>query len=223
MRADFVTTAVRTGSRDTRGHDSLSLLVVETDTSGFSVTRGLKKMGWNCSDTAELAYVDVRVPVENLIGEENHGFYYIAEQFVVERIFLALMGYGHAARSLELAAQYCRERETFGKPLIKRQVVQAKLVEMRRQVEVARNYTLSVAARHAAGESVIAEACMAKQTSVDTAVFVTNEAVQLFGGTGYMHGTEVERHYRDARILPIGGGSTEVLTDLAARLLGYAS
>lgn len=220
VRADFVTTAVRTGEE---GHGGISLVVVETDTPGFTVTRALKKMGWHCSDTAELSYVDVRVPVENLIGEENKGFYYIAEQFVVERIFLAMMGYGHASRSLHLAAQYCRERETFGKPLIRRQVVQAKLVEMRRQVEVARAYTLSVADRHAAGENVIAEACMAKQTAVDTAVDVTNEAVQLFGGAGYMHGTEVERHYRDARLLPIGGGSTEVLTDLAARLLGYAS
>ncbi|KQY62604.1 MULTISPECIES: acyl-CoA dehydrogenase family protein [unclassified Nocardioides] len=220
VRADFVTTAVRTGDA---GHGGISLIVVEKGTPGFTVTRGLKKMGWHCSDTAELSYVDVRVPAANLVGAENQGFYYIAEQFVVERIFLALMGYGHAARSLALAAAYCRERETFGKPLISRQVVRAKLVEMHRQVEVARTYTLDVAARHVAGEDVIAQACLAKQTAVETAVDVTNEAVQLFGGTGYMHGTEVERHYRDARLLPIGGGATEVLTDLAARLLGYAS
>ena len=220
VRADFVTTAVRTGEA---GHAGLSLIVVERGTPGFTVTRSLKKMGWHCSDTAELSYVDVRVPAENLIGQENQAFYYIAQQFVVERIFLALMGYGHAARSLELAAAYCRERQTFGKPLISNQVVRAKLVEMHRQIEVARTYTLAVAARHVAGENVVAEACLAKQTAVETAVDVTNQAVQLFGGTGYMHGTEVERHYRDARLLPIGGGATEVLTDLAARLLGYAS
>jgi len=219
-RADFVTTAVRTGGP---GHAGISLLVVETDTPGFTVTRRLRKMGWHASDTAELSYVDVRVPADNLVGEENHGFYYIAEQFVVERIFLALMGYGHASRALDLAAAYCKERETFGKPLVANQVVRAKLVEMRRQVDVARTYTLEVARRHVAGESVIAEACLAKQTAVDTAVAVTDMAVQLFGGTGYMHGTEVERHYRDARLLPIGGGATEVLTDLAAKLLGYAS
>ena len=224
VRADFVTTAVRTAPTDTApGHAGLSLIVVEKGTPGFTVTRSLKKMGWHCSDTAELSYVDVRVPAANLVGEQDQAFYYIAEQFVVERIFLALMGYGHAARSLALAAAYCQERETFGKPLVANQVVRAKLVEMRRQVEVARTYTLDVAARHVAGETVIAEACLAKQTAVDTAVAVTNDAVQLFGGTGYMHGTEVERHYRDARLLPIGGGATEVLTDLAARLLGYAS
>ncbi len=218
VRADFVTTAVRTGDAGAHG---LSLVVVETDTPGFTVDRNLKKMGWHCSDTAELSYVDVRVPVENLIGEENAGFYYIAEQFVVERIALALIGYGHAMRALALAVEHCRMRETFGKPLIKNQVVQAKLVEMHRRTEVARIYTLDVARRHVAGENVIADVCLAKQTAVETAVAVTSEAVQLFGGSGYMHGTEVERHYRDARILPIGGGATEVLTDLAAKLLGY--
>ncbi|MGN6253022.1 MAG: acyl-CoA dehydrogenase family protein [Marmoricola sp.] len=219
VRADYVTTAVRTGGE---GHGGISLLVVEKGTPGFTVTRPLRKMGWHCSDTAELSYADVRVPVENLVGEEDAGFAYIAEQFVVERIFLALMGYGHAMRALALAAAYARQRETFGKPLVAQQVVRAKLVEMHRQAEVARTYTLEVARRHVAGESVIAEACLAKQTAVDTAVAVTDAAVQLFGGAGYMHGTEVERHYRDARILPIGGGATEVLTDLAARLLGYA-
>jgi acyl-CoA dehydrogenase len=219
VRADFVTTAVRTGGP---GHAGVSLLIVEKGTPGFTVDRALTKMGWHCSDTAELSYVDVRVPVANLIGEEHSGFYLIAEQFVVERIALAVHAYGIAARSLELTASYCRQRETFGKPLVANQVVRHKLVEMRRQVEVARTYTRSVAQRHVAGENVIAEACLAKQTACDAATHVCDQAVQLHGGTGYMHGTEVERHYRDARILPIGGGATEVLTDLAARLLGYA-
>ena len=180
-------------------------------------------MGWHCSDTAELSYVDVRVPVANLVGAENTGFYQIAEQFVVERIGLAVHAYGIAARSLELTAQYCRGRETFGRPLIANQVVRHKLVEMRRQVEVARVYAREVARRHVAGENVIAEACLAKETACNTATYVCDQAVQLHGGTGYMHGTEVERHYRDARLLPIGGGATEVLTDLAAKLLGYTS
>ncbi len=220
VRADFVTTAVRTGGP---GHAGISLLVVEKGTPGFTVDRGLDKMGWHCSDTAELAYVDVRVPIANLIGEPDSGFARIAQQFVVERISLAVHGYGIAARSLELTAAYCRERETFGRPLIARQVVRHQLVEMHRQVEVARTYTRSIAARHDAGESVVAEACLAKQTACDAATYVCNQAVQLHGGAGYLHGTEVERHYRDARILPIGGGATEVLTDLAAKLLGYSS
>ena len=220
VRADFVTTAVRTGGP---GHGGISLLVVEKGTPGFTVSRSLQKMGWHCSDTAELSFVDVRVPAANLVGAEDSGFGQIAEQFVVERIALAVHGYGIAARSLDLAAAYARERETFGRPLSANQSVQHTLVEMRRQVEVARTYTRDVAARHAAGEFVVAEACLAKQTAVDCAAYVCDRAVQLFGGTGYMHGTEVERHYRDARLLPIGGGADEVLRDLTAKLLGYAS
>ena len=220
IRADFVTTAVRTGGP---GHAGVSLLVIERGTPGFTVDRALSKMGWHCSDTAELSFTDVRVPVANLVGEENTGFYLIAEQFVVERIALAVHAYGIAARSLALTASYCRERDTFGEPLISRQVVQHKLVEMHRQVEAARTYTRHIAERHVAGENVIAEACLAKQTAVEACDHVVDQAVQLHGGTGYMHGTEVERHYRDARILGIGGGATEVLTDLAARLLGYTS
>ncbi len=220
VRADFVTTAVRTGGP---GHGGISLLVVEAGTPGFQVDRSLRKMGWHCSDTAELSYVDVRVPSANLVAAENTGFYQIAEQFVVERIGLAVHAYGIAARALELTAAYCRDRETFGKPLVANQVVRHKLVEMRRQVEVARTYTREIARRHVAGENVIAEACLAKQTACDAATYVCDQAVQLHGGTGYMHGTEVERHYRDARILPIGGGASEVLADLAARLLGYSA
>jgi acyl-CoA dehydrogenase len=219
VRADFVTTAVRTGGP---GHGGISLLVVEKGTPGFTVDRGLRKMGWHCSDTAELSYVDCRVPAANLVGEESSGFGQIADQFVVERIALAVHGYGIAARSLDLAAAYAREREAFGRPLVANQTVQHTLVEMRRQVEVARTYTRAVAARHVAGDFVVAEACLAKQTAVDCAAYVCDRAVQIFGGSGYMHGSEVERHYRDARILPIGGGADEVLRDLTARLMGYA-
>ena len=220
VRADFVTTAVRTGGP---GHGGISLLVVEKGTPGFTVSRSLQKMGWHCSDTAELSFVDARVPAANLVGAEGSGFGQIAEQFVVERIALAVHGYGIAARSLDLAAAYARERQTFGRPLIDNQSVQHTLVEMRRQVEVARTYTRAVAERHVAGELVIAEACLAKQTAVDCAAYVCDRAVQIFGGSGYMHGTEVERHYRDARLLPIGGGADEVLRDLTAKLMGYAS
>jgi acyl-CoA dehydrogenase len=219
VRADFVTTAVRTGGP---GHAGLSLLVVEKGTPGFTVDRSLAKMGWHCSDTAELGFANVRVHARHLVGAEGSGFAQIADQFVVERIALAVHGYGIAARSLALTVAYCRERETFGKPLLGHQVVRQRLVEMRRQVEVARSYTHDVARRHVAGEHVVAEACLAKQTAVEAAAYVCDQAVQLHGGAGYLHGTEVERHYRDARILPIGGGATEVLTDLAARLLGYA-
>jgi len=218
VRADFVTTAVRTGGP---GHAGLSLIVVDKGTPGFTVDRSLRKMGWHCSDTAELSYVDVRVPATNLVGEADSGFYQIAEQFVIERIGLAVHAYGIASRSLALTAAYAKERETFGKPLIANQVVRHRLVEMQRLVWVARCYVRDTAARYVAGEDVIAEACLAKQTAVEACEAVVDQAVQIHGGAGYMHGTEVERHYRDSRILPIGGGATDVLTDLAARLLGY--
>jgi acyl-CoA dehydrogenase len=218
VRADFVTLAVRTGDP---GHRGISLLVVEKGASGLTVDRTLSKMGWHCSDTAELGFAGCRVPAANLVGEADTGFYQIAEQFVVERIALAVHAYGIAARSLDLTLAHVRQRETFGRPLVTNQVVRHTLVEMRRHVEVARTYTHEVARRHVAGEDVVAEACLAKQTAVECSTYVCDKAVQLHGGTGYLTGTEVERHYRDARILPIGGGATEVLTDLTARLMGY--
>jgi acyl-CoA dehydrogenase len=218
VRADFMTLAVRTGGP---GHRGISLLVVEKGTSGLTIDRTLSKMGWHCSDTAELGFAGCRVPAANLVGEADTGFYQIAEQFVVERIALAVHAYGIAARSLDLTLAHVRQRETFGRPLVTNQVVRHTLVEMRRHVEVARTYTHEVARRHVAGEDVVAEACLAKQTAVECSTYVCDKAVQLHGGTGYLTGTEVERHYRDARILPIGGGATEVLTDLTARLMGY--
>ena len=218
VRADFVTVAVRTGGP---GHGGISLLVVEKGTPGLTVDRTLSTMGWHCSDTAELGFAGCRVPATHLVGEEHTGFYQIAEQFVVERIALAVHAYGIAARSLDLTLEHVRQRETFGRPLITNQVVRHTLVEMRRHVEVARTYTHEVARRHVAGEDVVAEACLAKQTAVECSTYVCDKAVQLQGGTGYLTGTEVERHYRDARLLPIGGGATEVLTDLTARLMGY--
>ncbi|MFT4263382.1 MAG: acyl-CoA dehydrogenase family protein [Nocardioides sp.] len=224
VRADFVTLAVRTGP--STGAGGISLLVVDKDTPGFSVDRKLDKMGWRCSDTAELGFADVRVPVENLVGEENAGFGYIAEAFVTERIALAVHAYGIAERSLALTIAYARERSTFGKPLIARQVVQHTLVEMRRLVEVSRVFTHSVVDRYLSEGTTadtIAAAVLAKQTAVEASQWVCNEAVQLHGGTGYMTGTEVERHYRDTRILPIGGGATDVMTDLAAKLLGLSA
>jgi acyl-CoA dehydrogenase len=217
-RADFVTTVVRTGDAGAHG---LSLLVVEKGTPGFTVTRKLDKMGWHCSDTAELSYVDVRVPAANLVGAEGAGFAQVATHFVTERLALAIQGYATAQRALELTVEWCRLRNTFGRPLISRQVVQHRLTEMARRVDVARTYARDVAVRHLAGEAVVAEACFAKNTAVETAEWVVSEAVQLHGGLGYMRESEVERHYRDVRILGIGGGTNEILTGLAAKVLGY--
>lgn len=215
-RADFVTTVVRTGDDPHRG---ISLLVVDTDAPGFTVSRRLDKMGWRCSDTGELAYTNVRVSAANLVGGEGTGFVQLAQQFAGERLGLASHGVGVAARALELTVEWCRQRTAFGRPLISKQVVRHKLVDMTRAVEVSRTYARAIIARHAAGEPVFAQAALAKNQAVEACSFVVDEAVQLHGGMGYMTGTEVERHYRDARILGIGGGATEVMNDLAAKAL----
>jgi acyl-CoA dehydrogenase len=218
VRADFVTTAVRTGDA---GYGGISLLVVEKDTPGFTVSRKLDKMGWRSSDTAELSYSDARVPVGNLVGAENSGFAQIMTQFVAERLALAVQAYAVAARCLELTIQWVRQRQTFGRPLAQRQVVRHKIAEMARQTDVARRYVREVAVRYLAGEDVITEVAMAKNTAVYACDFVVNEAVQLFGGLGYMRESEVERHYRDARILGIGGGTNEIMNEIISkRVLG---
>lgn len=230
-RADFIVTAVRTGTGRAKG---VSLILVPTDTPGFFVSKKLRKMGWNASDTAELRFDDVRVPVDHLIGEENAGFSYISHAFVSERLGLAAQAYSGAQRSLDLAAQWCRDRVTFGQPLITRETVQATLTDMARRIDVAREYTRRTAQRwdeaQAGSKSAIcgdasldlvATACFAKNTAVEAAEWAVSQAVQLFGGMGYMAESEVERIYRDTRILGIGGGTTEILTALAARRLGY--
>jgi len=220
VRADFVTTAVRTGDAGAHG---ISLLVIEKGTPGFTVSRRLEKMGWLCSDTAELSFVDCRVPRANLVGAENSGFIQIAQNFVAERLTLAVQAYAAAQRALDLTLEWCRLRETFGRPLISRQSVQTTVTEMARRIDVARTYTRDVAVRHLAGEEVIAQVCFAKNTAVEAGEWVAHQAVQLFGGLGYMRESEVERHYRDMRILGIGGGTNEIMTGLAAKRLGYTS
>ncbi|MGL4305975.1 MAG: acyl-CoA dehydrogenase family protein [Mycobacteriaceae bacterium] len=224
VRADFVVTAVRTGSEELKGASGVSLLVVEKGTPGFTVARKLDKMGWLASDTAELSYVDVRVPIVNLVGAENSGFAQIAAAFVTERLSLAVQAYAAAQRCLDLTLQWCRDRETFGRPLISRQSVQDTVTEMARRIDIARVYTHALAERYINTEDdCIAEVCFAKNTAVETGEWVANKAVQLFGGMGYMRESEVERQYRDMRILGIGGGTTEILTGLAAKRLGYQS
>ncbi|MDZ7928974.1 MAG: acyl-CoA dehydrogenase family protein [Rhodococcus sp. (in: high G+C Gram-positive bacteria)] len=218
-RADFVVTAVRTGGE---GAGGVSLLVIEKGTPGFEVTSKLDKMGWRASDTAELSFVDARVPVANLVGAENSGFAQIAQAFLTERIALAAQAYASAQRCLDLTLQWVRDRETFGKPLIARQSVQNTVTEMARKIDIARVYTRSLVERSMAEKhDFIAEVCFAKNTAVESGEWVANQAVQLFGGLGYMRESEVERQYRDMRILGIGGGTTEILTGLAAKRLGY--
>ena len=229
VRGDYVVAAVRTGGPGAAG---ISMLVIEKGTPGFEVSRKLAKLGWRSSETAELSFTDARVPVQNLIGAENSGFFQIAAAFVSERIGLAVQAYSSAQRCLDITVAWCRDRETFGKPLIARQSVQNTLAEMARRIDVARVYSRNVIERQLAGAAgpatsdngdtnLIAPVCFAKNTAVEAGEWVANQAVQLFGGLGYMAESEIERQYRDMRILGIGGGTTEIMTSLAAKTLGY--
>lgn len=215
-RADFVTTAVRTGGPGNRG---VSLLVIESDRPGFAVTSRLKKMGWLCSDTAELAFDAVRVPVRNLVGAENTGFVQIMQRFESERLTMAVQAIATAERCLHLTRQWAQDRHTFGAALAQRQVIRHKLAEMARQTAVATTYVRDVIARWSSGEDAGAEIAMAKNTAVFACEHVVNEAVQIHGGMGYMRESEVERHYRDARILGIGGGTNEIMNEVIAKQL----
>ena len=219
VRADVVVAAVRTGTTE-EGAAGISLVLLDPRASGYGTPRALEKMGWWCSDTAELSFDAVRVPDHDVLGE-GMGFASLARHFVSERISIAVTAYSTAQRALDLTLAWARQRETFGRPLISRQVVRHTLVDMARQVDVARVYTRDVARRYAAGEELILPAVQAKKTAVEACEYVVDRAVQFHGGMGYMRESEVERHYRDARVLGIGGGATEVMDDLAARLLGY--
>ncbi|KTC37809.1 MAG: acyl-CoA dehydrogenase family protein [Pseudomonas sp.] len=217
VRADFYTVAVRTGEP---GYGGISLLLIEKGTPGFTVGRQLKKMGWWASDTAELFFEDCRVPVGNLIGVENMGFACIMGNFQSERLALALMANMTAQMALEQSLEWAREREAFGKPVAKFQVIKHRLAEMATALEVSREFTYRQAAKMAAGKSVIKEISMAKNFATDTADRITYDAVQILGGMGYMRESLVERLYRDNRILSIGGGTREVMNEIISKQMG---
>ncbi|QBX40802.1 acyl-CoA dehydrogenase [Pseudomonas fluorescens] len=217
VRADFYTVAVRTGAP---GFGGISLLLIEKGTPGFTVGRQLKKMGWWASDTAELFFDDCRVPVGNLIGAENMGFACIMGNFQSERLALALMANMTSQLALEEALKWAREREAFGKPIGKFQVIKHRLAEMATALEVSREFTYRQAAKMAAGQSVIKEISMAKNVATDTSDRITTEAVQILGGLGYMRESLVERLYRDNRILSIGGGTREVMNEIISKQMG---
>ncbi|MDC0674735.1 acyl-CoA dehydrogenase family protein [Nannocystis radixulma] len=218
MRADYVTIAVRTGPP---GLGGISMLVVEADTPGFTRTALDKKMGWWCSDTATLYFDECRVPVANLLGEENHGFLGIMQNFNRERLMLAAMAVAFAQVCLDESVAYARQRETFGKPLITRQVIRHKLVDMATRIHPVRTWLYQLAQRIDAGEWPIAEICMLKNAATQCVEFCAKEGVQIFGGAGYLRGAKVERIYRETKVLAIGGGAEEIMKDLAAKQLGF--
>jgi len=215
-RADYITTAVRTGGE---GYPGVSLLVIETDTPGFQVANKIRKMGWNASDTGELVFEDCRVPVGNLVGQEGMGFYGIMENFQRERISLAVIANEVAQLAYDESLKYAQARQAFGKPLTGFQVTRHKLVDMATRIMASKEFTYRVAARMEAGEHVVTEVSMAKNFSCEVCDQVVYDAVQIHGGYGYAREYLVERLYRDARILSIGGGTTEIMKEIISKTL----
>ena len=216
MRADYLTCAVRTGGP---GMGGISLLLIEMDRPGVSRTK-LKKMGWWASDTAAIYLDEVRVPVENLIGGENQGFIGIMLNFNGERLGMASGANAYARTCLVEAAKYAQERQTFGKRLADHQVIRHKISDMLRQVNATQAYLENCAWRVQQGETPAADLALLKVQATLTMESCAREAMQILGGAGYMRGNKVERIYREVRVNAIGGGSEEIMRDLAARQIG---
>jgi acyl-CoA dehydrogenase len=217
MRADWITTAVRTGGPGMQG---ISLLAIPGDTPGLTRTR-LDKMGWWSSDTASLYFDNCKVGAENLIGAENGGFMGIMVNFNGERMMLAAMALGMARVCYEEALAWARERQTFGKPLVRHQVIRHKLVDMATSIRAIECVLDDLAWRIDRGEVPIPEVCMAKNQATQCVELCAKEAVQILGGAGFIRGVKCERIYRETKVLSIGGGAEEIMKELAARQLGY--
>jgi acyl-CoA dehydrogenase len=216
MRADYITTAVRTGGP---GAGGVSLLLIEGDTPGLSRSR-LDKMGWWASDTAMLYFDNCRVPCDNLIGEEGSGFKIVMQNFNDERLTMAAGAIAFARVCLEEATAYARERQTFGKALTQHQVIRHKLVDMAQHVAASQAMLELLTWRLEQNENPVADICMLKNQATQTMALCASEAVQIFGGAGFIRGAKVERIYREVKVNAIGGGTEEIMKDLASRQMG---
>ena len=217
MRANWVSTAVRSGDAGAAG---VSMLLIPTDAPGFSRTELGRKQGWWASDTATLYFDDVRVPVGNLLGEENKGFNVIMTNFNGERMFMsaAMEAYGRVC--LEEAVQWAQERKTFGKRLADHQVIRHKIAQMKQKLNATQAYIRVCYESMEAGNPNPGDIALLKVQASETMEFCAREAMQILGGSGYMRGNRVERIYREVRVNAIGGGSEEIMRDLAARQYG---
>jgi acyl-CoA dehydrogenase len=216
VRADILVTAVKTTPEG--GHHGLSFLIVERG-PGVEST-GLEKLGWHASDTAQITFDDVFVPEENLLGQENGGFYLIMANFQWERLLMALGAVGAMKVAFEKTLEYSLQRNTFGKPIGKHQAIRHKLAEIALTVEAGRDVTYSALRRYVAGEDAVREVTIAKLATQRAAFDVMDTCLQIHGGAGYMVEYDIERSARDARLGPIGGGTDEIMKEILGRSLG---
>ena len=222
MRADYITVAVRTGEAGSKGSAGVSMILVDANTAGISRTK-LEKMGWWCSDTAHIRFDNVRVPAINLLGEEGGGFKIIMTNFNGERLAMSAMALGFAQACFDEALDWARQRKTFGSTLMEHQVIRHKLVDMQMRVSSTQAWLDAVTARADAGDvgaDWVAQVCMLKNHATQTMQFCADQAVQILGAMGFMRGTKSERIYREVKVMMIGGGSEEIMKELAARQLG---
>lgn len=214
--SDYIIAAVKTDpSAKAKG---ISLLIIDRESSGLSATF-LDKLGWRASDTGEIAFDNVRVPAENLLGEENHGFFYIMEHFVSERLSLASGGVAASAYALELTLRYIHEREAFGKQLNRFQVLRHRVAQMASEIEMNRAFVYSLYRRYQDGDYIVKEASMAKLLSTQLADKVVTQCLQMFGGYGFMEDYPLARMFRDARLGQIGGGTSEIMCEIISKMI----
>ncbi len=219
--ADLVVVACRTGSKDS-GARGISLIVVERGAEGFLRGRTLKKMGLHGQDTAELIFEDCKVPLENLLGEENRGFYYMMEHLQQERLLAAIMAQAMAEAMFDMTLAYVRERTAFGRPIGTFQHNAFKLVDMATEIAVGRAFLEKLILKHMDGQDVVVDVSMAKTWISEMANRVAYQCVQLHGGYGYMEEYPIARFYRDVRVIPIFAGTNEVMRLIVARKLGLS-
>ncbi len=217
MTSRYFVVGARTGGP---GLSGISLFFVEAETQGFTRTALDKKMGWWCSDQATLFFDDCRLPADSLLGPENMGFLAIVENFNYERIALIAQSLGMAKLCLGESISYANERETFGKKLIRHQVIAHKIADMSARIDAIEAYLNQICWLAENGAMPVAEISKAKFLSTKTLEYVASEAMQIFGGAGYLRGNPVERVYREVKVMAIGGGSEEIMKDLAIRQMG---
>ncbi len=213
VHGDLYFIAARTGE----GRHAISMFAVEKGTPGFTVGRSLDKTGWLSSDTAELVFADCRIPAENLLGEKGQGFRAVMKNFQTERIALAAMAVGHSMRALELTREHVLQRQAFGAPLWDKQAIRQRIAMLDAKTRAARAFMVHCAWAVTQGQDVVQEVSMLKALTGELVNEVVGTCQQFHGGMGYMRGMPIERLWRDARILAIGGGATEVMLDEVAK------
>ena len=213
VHADLYFIAAKTST----ARHGMSIFIVEKGTPGFTVGRSLKKSGWLSSDTAELVFDDVRIPAANLLGEENQGFYSVMKNFQTERIALAAMAVGHCTQALTMTLDFVRQRQAFGAPLFEKQTIRQRLAMLDAKVHAARAFMYDCAWRVTQQQDVVQQVSMLKALTGELVNEVVQTCQQFHGGMGYMRDTAIERLWRDARVLAIGGGATEVMLDEVAK------